>query len=99
MLRQCYIHCMNLIENTRAGFEGRIYRLSEEGRADIREGLAEIERGEVASDKEVEEVFKNCGSNRRTNLAKAKYYRMAVRRRCPVLADTHGVSARVRGYL
>jgi predicted transcriptional regulator len=37
--------------------EERIYRLDEDERADIREGLAEIERGEVASDEEVRATF------------------------------------------
>ena len=38
---------------------GAIYHLNDEERADIREGLAEIERGEVASDAEVEKTFRN----------------------------------------
>jgi predicted transcriptional regulator len=41
------------IERKHAG----IYHLDEEERADIREGLAEIERGEVASDDEVRATF------------------------------------------
>jgi predicted transcriptional regulator len=41
------------IEHKHAG----IYPLDEEERADIREGLAEIERGEVASDEEVQATF------------------------------------------
>ena len=36
---------------------GGVYRLDDEERADILEGLAEIERGEVASDEEVKAVF------------------------------------------
>lgn len=36
----------------------QVYRLSDEERADIREGLAEIERGEVASDDTVRNTFK-----------------------------------------
>jgi len=47
---------MALIENQRAGFEGAVYRLNDEERADIREGLVEIERGEVASDADVREM-------------------------------------------
>ena len=43
------------IERKHAG----IYRLDEEERADIREGLAEIERGEVASDEEVRATFED----------------------------------------
>jgi predicted transcriptional regulator len=34
-----------------------VYQLSEEEQADIEESLAEIDRGEVASDEEVAEVF------------------------------------------
>jgi hypothetical protein len=34
-----------------------VYRLDDEERADIREGLAEIERGEVASDDDVRATF------------------------------------------
>lgn len=49
---------MALIENSRAGSDSGLYRLSDNGHADILEGLAEIGRGEVASDKEVKEVFK-----------------------------------------
>src|SRR5712691_7965040 len=41
------------IERKHAG----IYRLDDEERADIREGLAEIERGEVASDEDVQATF------------------------------------------
>jgi hypothetical protein len=36
---------------------GAVYRLSDEERADIREALAEIDRGEVASDEEVKATF------------------------------------------
>jgi hypothetical protein len=36
---------------------GGVYRLSDEERADIREALAEIDRGEVASDEEVKATF------------------------------------------
>lgn len=36
-----------------------VYHLDEDERADIREGLAEIERGEVASDEEVQATFNN----------------------------------------
>jgi predicted transcriptional regulator len=36
---------------------GGVYRLDDEERADIREGLAEIERGEVASEDEVQATF------------------------------------------
>ena len=41
------------IERKHAG----IYRHDDEERADIREGLAEIERGEVASDEDVKATF------------------------------------------
>lgn len=41
------------IERKHAG----IYHLSDTERADVREGLAEIERGEVASDKDVRKTF------------------------------------------
>jgi predicted transcriptional regulator len=34
-----------------------VYRLDDEERADIREGLVELERGEVASDNEVRATF------------------------------------------
>jgi predicted transcriptional regulator len=36
---------------------GDVYQLDDEELADIREGLAEIERGEVASDEEVQATF------------------------------------------
>lgn len=36
---------------------GTAYRLDDEERADIREGLAEIKRGEVASDAKVRQTF------------------------------------------
>lgn len=36
---------------------GGIYRLDDEERADIREGLMEIERGEVATDEDVRATF------------------------------------------
>jgi predicted transcriptional regulator len=36
---------------------GGVYQLNDEELADIREGLAEIERGEVASDEEVQQAF------------------------------------------
>jgi len=49
---------MALIENQRAGFNGAIYRLNDAERADIRDGLAEIERGEVASNENVRKTFK-----------------------------------------
>jgi predicted transcriptional regulator len=42
----------------------RVYELDEEELADIREGLAEIERGEGASDEEVEAVFNRLRSQR-----------------------------------
>jgi predicted transcriptional regulator len=41
------------IERKHAG----VYDLDEEERADIREGLAEIDRGEVATDEEVQATF------------------------------------------
>jgi predicted transcriptional regulator len=41
------------IERKHAG----IYRLDDEERADIREGLAEIDRGEVALDEDVRATF------------------------------------------
>jgi predicted transcriptional regulator len=34
-----------------------MYRLDDEERADIREGVAEIERGEVADDEDVKATF------------------------------------------
>jgi predicted transcriptional regulator len=34
-----------------------VYRLDDEERVDIREALAEIERGEVASDEDVQATF------------------------------------------
>jgi predicted transcriptional regulator len=46
------------IERKHAG----IYRLDDEERADIREGLAEIERGEVASDEDVRATFEGLRS-------------------------------------
>jgi len=44
------------------GEEGGAYRLSDEERAEVRAALAEIERGEVASEEEVATLF-----NRRRN--------------------------------
>ena len=41
--------------------EGGVYRLSAEERADIEEGLAEVRRGEFASDSEVAAVFQRHG--------------------------------------
>jgi predicted transcriptional regulator len=38
---------------------GGLYELDDEELADIREGLAEIERGEIASDGEVRATFDN----------------------------------------
>ena len=39
------------------GEDSGVYRLSDEERAEIRAALAEVERGEVASDEEVAAVF------------------------------------------
>jgi hypothetical protein len=44
------------------GEEGGLYRLSDEERGEVRAALAEIERGEVASEEEVATLF-----NRRRN--------------------------------
>ena len=38
-----------------------IYHLSDEERAAVKEGLAEIERGEIATDKEVAAVYAKYG--------------------------------------
>ena len=38
-----------------------VYHLSDEERAEVREGLAEIERGDIASDEEVAAVMKRIG--------------------------------------
>jgi hypothetical protein len=38
---------------------GGVYRLDDEEREDIREGIAEIERGEVAPDEDVKATFEN----------------------------------------
>ena len=38
---------------------GGVYRLDGEERADIREGVAEIERGEVADDEDVKATFED----------------------------------------
>jgi predicted transcriptional regulator len=38
---------------------GGMYRLDNEGRADIREGVAEIERGAVAADEDVKKSFED----------------------------------------
>jgi predicted transcriptional regulator len=38
-----------------------IYHLSHVERAEVRAGLVEIERGEIASDKEVQSVYKRIG--------------------------------------
>jgi len=38
-----------------------IYHLSDEERAEVRAGLAEIERGDIASDEEVAAVMKRIG--------------------------------------
>ena len=48
-----------LQEMERQGTE--IYHLSDEERAVVREGLAEIERGEVATDEEVAAVYAKYG--------------------------------------
>ena len=38
-----------------------VYHLSDEERAEVRAGLAEIERGDIASDEEVAAVMKRIG--------------------------------------
>jgi predicted transcriptional regulator len=38
-----------------------VYHLTDEGRREVRAGLAEIDRGEVASDAEVAAVYKRIG--------------------------------------
>jgi len=43
------------------GEDGRVYMLSVEERADVEEGLREIERGEIASDAEVQAVYRKHG--------------------------------------
>jgi hypothetical protein len=41
--------------------QGDIYELSDEERADLEEAVAEMERGEVASQEEVDAVFRRRG--------------------------------------
>jgi len=41
--------------------QGEIYELSDEERADLEEALAEMERGEVASQEDVDAVFRRRG--------------------------------------
>jgi len=39
--------------------QGAVYHLDDEERADIRQGLAEIDRGEIAPDKSVQDTFED----------------------------------------
>ena len=41
--------------------DDELYRLSDYERAEVRAGLAEIERGDIASDDEVRAVYKRIG--------------------------------------
>jgi hypothetical protein len=45
------------VEAASRSFRGVVYQLDDEELADICEGIAEMERGEVASDEEVKAVF------------------------------------------
>ena len=44
-----------------ASHDDGIYHLSDDERAEVRAGLAEIRRGEIASDREVRAVYKRIG--------------------------------------
>ena len=44
-----------------ASHDEGVYHLTEDERAEVRAGLAEIERGEIASDDEVRAVYKRIG--------------------------------------
>lgn len=50
-----------LLEHMDASGDGNIYRLSDDERADIEEGIAEARRGEFATDAEVNAVFQRHG--------------------------------------
>jgi hypothetical protein len=47
-----------------ASHDEGVYHLTADERAEIRVGLAEIERGEIASDDEVRAVYKRIGAGR-----------------------------------
>jgi len=44
-----------------ASHDEGVYHLTDDERAEVREGLAEIERGEIASDDEVRTVYTRIG--------------------------------------
>jgi predicted transcriptional regulator len=44
-----------------ASHDEGVYRLTDDERAEVRAGLAEIERGEIASDDEVRAVYNRIG--------------------------------------
>jgi predicted transcriptional regulator len=44
-----------------ASHDDAIYHLADDERAEVRAGLVEIERGEIASDEEVQAVYKRIG--------------------------------------
>jgi predicted transcriptional regulator len=44
-----------------ASHDDGVYHLTDEERREVRAGLAEIERGEIASDEEVRAVYKRIG--------------------------------------
>ena len=44
-----------------ASHDDGVYHLTDDERAEVRAGLAEIERGEIATEKEVRAVYKRIG--------------------------------------
>jgi predicted transcriptional regulator len=44
-----------------ASHDDGVYHLTDEERSEVRQGLAEIERGEIASKEEVRAVYKRIG--------------------------------------
>ena len=44
-----------------ASHDERVYHLTDEERGEVRAGLAEIERGDIASDEEVRAVYERIG--------------------------------------
>jgi len=44
-----------------ASHDDGVYHLTDDERGEVREGLGEIERGEIASEREVRSVYKRIG--------------------------------------
>ncbi|MBI5470292.1 hypothetical protein HY968_03160 [Candidatus Kaiserbacteria bacterium] len=57
--RQMY--AAEVLETIASQSDEKVYRLSPEERTDVRAALAEIERGEFATEKEMEALWKKCG--------------------------------------